>query len=93
MLLDDVDDLAVEFVLEREIHTLFHVRHDDERTHARGERVVRVLALRHVLREVLGLHQFAHVVEERAGLAEIGVGADRLARTSEASWPTPMLWK
>ena len=63
MLLDDVDDALIEFVLEREIDAFLDVRDDDERAHGRREIVVRVALEVHVLGEVFRLHQFADVVK------------------------------
>ncbi len=77
MLLDDVDDLLIEIVLQREIHAFFHVRDDDERAHGRREIVVRVALEVHVLGEVFRLHQFADIVKIGADAAERGIRADR----------------
>ena len=77
MLLDDVDDLLVESVLEREIHAFFHVRDDDERAHRRREIVVRIALEVHVLGEIFRLHQFADIVKIGADAAKRGVRADR----------------
>ena len=80
MLLDNVGDLAIELMLEREVHAFFHVRDDDERAHGRSEIVVRIAFEVHVLGEVIRLHQFADVVEIRTDTAERSVRADRFGR-------------
>ncbi len=77
VLLDDVDDLPIETVLEREVHAFLHVRDDDQRAHRRREIVVRVALEVHVLGEIIRLHQFADVVEIGADAAKRGVRADR----------------
>ena len=78
VLLDDVDDLLVEPVLEREVHAFLDVRDDDQRAHRRREFVVRVAVAPHVFREVIGLHELADVVKIGTHPAHRGVGADRL---------------
>ncbi len=77
VLLDDVDDLAIQIVLEREIHAFFHMRHDDQRAHRGREIVMRIALEVHVLGEVIRLHQFADIVEIGTNAAERGVRADR----------------
>ena len=77
MLLDDVDDLLIESVLEREIDAFLDMRDDDERAHRRGEIVVRVALEVHVLGEIVRLHQLADIVEIGADTAKGGVRADR----------------
>ena len=77
VLLNDVDDLAVESMLEREIHTFLDVRDDDECAHCRGEIIVRVTLEVHVLGEVLRLHQFPDIVEIGADATEGRVRAHR----------------
>ena len=77
MLLDDVDDLLIEPVFEREVNAFLHVRDDDERAHRRREIVVRIALEVHVLGEIFRLHQFADIVEIGADAAERGVRADR----------------
>ena len=76
MLLDDVNDLLIEAVREREVDAFFDVRDDDEGAHRRGEIVVRVALEVHVLGEVFGFHQFANVVEISADTTERRVGAN-----------------
>ena len=80
VLLDDVDDLQIQPVLEREIHALFDMRDDDQRAHGRREFVVRVAVAPHVFGEIVGLHELADVVEIRAHPAHCGVGPDGLGR-------------
>ena len=76
VLLDDVDDLLVEAVLEREIDAFFDMRDDDERAHGRGEIVVWIALEVHVLGEIFRLHQFANVVEIGTNTTKRRVGAD-----------------
>ena len=78
MLADDVGDLAVEFVFQRQIDALFHMGDDDERAHRRRQVVVGVVARMHVFREIFGLHEFADIVEVGADPAEGGVRPDGL---------------
>ncbi len=78
--LDNVGDAVVELVLEGEIHAFLHVRNDDQGAHRRSEIVVRIPLKIHVLGEIIGLHQFADIVEIGANAAERCVGADRFGR-------------
>ena len=77
MLLDDVDDLLVESMFEREIHAFLDVRDNDERAHRRREIVVRIALEVHVLGEIIRLHQLADIVEIGADATKSRVRANR----------------
>ena len=67
-------------MLEREIHTLFHVRDDDQCAHRGRQIVMRISLEAHILREVFRFHQFADVVKIRADAAEGRIRADGFRR-------------
>ena len=77
MLLDDVHDLGIELVLEREVHALLHVSDDDQRAHRRSQFIMRVVTRAHVFGEVFRLHELADVMK---------IGADA---TQESGWRPP----
>ena len=66
----------VELVLEGKVHSLLHVRNNDESAHGRRQIVVRVSLEIHVLGEVLRLHQFPDIVKIGTNATERGVGTD-----------------
>ena len=78
VLLNDIDDAAVELVFDGEIDAVFDVGDEDEGAHPRGEVIVRIVGGVHVLDEVLGLGELADVMEVGADAGHGGAGADGL---------------
>ncbi len=81
MFLNNIDDALVQFVFEREINPFLHVRDNDQRTHCRGQILVRVALEAHVFGEIVGLHQFPDIVKISTDAAESSVSADRFRRS------------
>ena len=76
--LDHLDDTRVELVLHRQVDPIFHMRDDDQRTHRRGQGVMRIFPVfMLVLDEVSRLFQLPYIVEIGADPAHRGVRADR----------------
>src|ERR1700759_5167234 len=59
VLLNDIDDPLIEAVFEREIHTLFNMRNDDQSAHGGSKVIVGVFIADNVLREIIGFYQLA----------------------------------
>ena len=56
VLLNDVDDVLIEFVFESEIDPFFDVRDDDQCAHRRRQVLVRISLEAHVFGEIIRLH-------------------------------------
>ncbi len=76
VLVDDVDDFAIEFMFEGEVDAIFDVGADDEGAHARSEVVVRIFVVGGIFDVVFWLMDFADVVVEGADAADGGIGSD-----------------
>src|SRR6476660_9083353 len=75
-------------MLEREIHTLFNVRDDDQCAHRWRQIVMGISLEAHILREVFGFHQFADVMKIRTDAAEGRIRADGFRRSIGDAPPT-----
>ena len=74
VLTDQVDDMAVDPIADGEIHSLLHMREDDQGAHGRSQFVVGILPGGRVFGEILWLGKFTNVVEIGANAAECGIG-------------------
>src|SRR5947208_15385135 len=80
MLLNDVHDALVESMLDGEIHSLFHVRNDDQCAHRRRQIVMWISLEAHIFREVIGFYEFADVMKIRADTTERCIRTDGFRR-------------
>ena len=77
VLLDHIDDAGVELIFHGQIDAIFDVSDDYQRTHRRGERIVRIFsAIMLVFDEITRLLEFADVVEIRTNAAHWSIGTD-----------------
>ena len=81
MLLNDVDDLTVEPMFDRQVHAFLHVCHDDQSAHRRSEISMCVSSMPHIFDEVLRLHQLPNVVKIRTNSGHRSVGPDGFGRS------------
>ena len=80
VLLNHVKNSWVQFILDRQIHAIFDVRNNNERTHSRSQAVMRIHAPL-VLNKILGLIQLPDIVKISTDTTHYRICPDRLRGT------------
>ena len=74
VLLNDIDDPLIQAVFERQIHTLFNMRDDDQSAHGGSKVIVWIFIADNVLGEIIGFYQLADIMKIRTRAAHRAVG-------------------